>query len=87
MVNIFKITVITIIIIIGCARENYNPRLPEYLRAERDLRQRVNEEDGLTDSIKVLQQRYKINLEKEFSRMQSHPKAWLKLLEELKIEK
>ena len=71
----------------SCVKNEYNPRLVEYLKAEQDLRKRVSEEQGLEDSIKVLQKKYNINLERELSKLNDDPEAWLELIKELKSEK
>jgi hypothetical protein len=71
----------------SCVKNEYNPRLVEYLRAEQDLRKRVSEEQGLEDSIKVLQRKYNVNLERELSKLNDNPEAWLELIKELKGEK
>lgn len=85
----FKISKFLLIftVIITCAKHDYNPKLVEYLKAEKDLRSRVNQEQGLSDSIKILQKEYNIDLEKELSKFKDNPEAWVKLLKELRIEK
>jgi len=79
--------VFLLMLILACLKNDYNPRLIEYLRAEKDLRQRMNETQGLSDSIKILQQRYHIDCEKELDRLKDNPDSWLKLIEALRIEK
>lgn len=87
MFNNLKVLVFVIAITISCGKKSYNPHLVEYLKAERNLRKNVSEQEGLSDSIAALQKRYKINLEKEFSKLRDEPDGWLKLLKELGIEK
>ncbi len=88
MIFHFKHLSITIaVIFLSCTREARNPHLVEYLREERRLRKRIDEKEGLSDSIAILQQRYNIDIEKEISKLNDNPDAWLELLEELKIEK
>jgi len=61
--------------------------LAAYLKEERELRKRVDENEGLNDSITNLQQRYNMDVEKEISKLNDNPEVWLRLLEELNIEK
>lgn len=70
-----------------CSKQYYNPRLVEYLKAERDLRKRVSEEQGLEDSLRVLQKKYRINVDKELTKLKSNPDAWQHLIKELRNEK
>jgi len=83
----FKLAIIFIFFSLFCTKHDYNPQLVDYLKAEKDLKKRVSKEQGLSDSIKVLQKKYRIDLEKELSKLKDNPKAWLKLLKELKGEK
>lgn len=83
-----KITLVFLLmLILACLKNDYNPGLIEYLRAEKDLRLRVNEPQGLNDSIKVLQQKYHIDSGKELARLKDNPDRWLKLIKALSIEK
>lgn len=83
----WKLIVIIFATIFFCAQHKYSQKLVEYLKAEKELRKRVTEEQGLSDSIKVLQQKYDIDLDKELSRLRDNPEAWIELFEELKGEK
>lgn len=84
----FKILIISIFIsAAGCSRDNYHLKIVEYLKAERDLRKRVSEEYGLADSIKILQKKYHLNLDKELAKIKDNPEAWIRLLKELEIDK
>ncbi len=80
-----KISLIMILFYAACAK-NYNPKLVEYLKAEKELRQRVAPANGLDDSIKVLQKKYPFNLQKEIAMLQQNPELWIKLIKELKSE-
>ena len=85
---ILKIALILIsMFILSCTKQDYNPKLIEYLRAEKDLRNRISDKQILSDSINVLQKRYHIDPELELSKLKDNPDAWLKLVRELKIEK
>ncbi len=67
-----------------CAKKSpYNPKLIEYLKAERELRSKIAPEEGLSDSIVNLQKRYRINPDKELKKLKENPDAWLKLCKEL----
>ncbi|HEC78132.1 MAG TPA: hypothetical protein ENI34_03195 [candidate division WOR-3 bacterium] len=79
-------TTIVLLFITGCSKPPYNPELADYLKAERELRKRVKDARCLEDSIKVLQQKYELNLEEEISRLNNNPELWVELLTELKIE-
>jgi hypothetical protein len=88
MISHFKyLSIIVAVIFLNCGKETHNPHLVEYLREERKLRRRINENEGLSDSISLLQQKYNIDIEKEISKLNNSPDRWLELLEELKIEK
>ncbi len=82
-----KFVIVIFAVLISCTKQDYKPKLVEYLKAEKELRKRVSEEQGLNDSLTILQQKYDINLEKEISKFTDNPETWLKLLKELKIEK
>jgi hypothetical protein len=72
---------------LSCPKQDYNPELVKYLRAEKELRNRITEEQGLSDSLKRLQKKYNIDLDKELKTLSKNPEAWVKILKELKIEK
>jgi len=74
-------------ILIDCGQQDYNPKLVDYIKAEKELRSRITEEKGLSDSIKILQQKHNIDLEKELSKLADNPENWIKLLKDLKIAK
>jgi hypothetical protein len=74
------------ILFLSCTQRTYDPHLLEYLKAEKDLRTRISEEQGLNDSIRVLQQRYKIHREKALSKLKKNPEEWLRLIKDINIE-
>ncbi|KPJ74184.1 hypothetical protein AMJ52_01620 [candidate division TA06 bacterium DG_78] len=74
------------ILFLSCTQQTYDPHLLEYLKAEKDLRTRITEEQGLNDSLRVLQQHYKINKERELSKLKKNPEAWLQLIKDINIE-
>jgi len=75
------------VVCLTCTKEHHTHQLAAYLKEERELRKRVDENEGLNDSITNLQQRYNIDVEKEISKLNDNPEVWLRLLEELNIEK
>lgn len=79
--------IIVPVVCITCTTEDHTRQLAAYLKEERELRRRVSENEGLNDSIAKLQQRYNIDVEKEISKLNDNPEVWLRLLEELNIEK
>ncbi len=58
----------------------YNPKLVEYLKAERALKKRVGPHQGLNDSLKSLQTTLKIDVKKELKKIEKNPELWIKLL-------
>jgi signal recognition particle receptor subunit beta len=81
------IILFVLVVVIACTKSDYNPNLVEYIKAEKELRSRITEEQGLSDSIKILQQKYNIDLEEELSKLSDNPEDWIKLLKDLKIAK
>jgi hypothetical protein len=76
--------IILLAAITACARTAPSPRLIKYLKAERELRQRVQSEPLKTDSIKVLQRQYHVDPGRELARLGGNPERWGTLLKELK---
>jgi hypothetical protein len=74
------------LLLFSCTQQKYDPHLLEYLKAEKTLRTRLTEAQGLSDSLSVLQQHYKINKEEELSKLKKNPEAWLQLIKDLNIE-
>ncbi|HEX7320753.1 MAG TPA: hypothetical protein VF399_10420 [bacterium] len=67
--------------------QNYNPKLPAYLKAEKELRSRVTPEQGLKDSIDMLAAKFNINPEREVVRFKSSPQSWVRLLNDIQGRK
>jgi hypothetical protein len=76
--------IILLAAITACVRTAPSPRLIQYLKAERELRQRVQSEPSKTDSIKVLQRQYHVDPDRELARLGGNPERWGALLKELK---
>jgi hypothetical protein len=87
MRHTFILIAVLIFLLLCCTKHDYNPRLVDYLKAAKDLSARVTQENGLDDSTRVLQKKYKIDLEKELTRLHDNPQAWLTLFEEMHGEK
>jgi hypothetical protein len=87
MANRLKLTIVISFVLLFCTKHNYHPRLIEYLKAEKDLRTRIAEEQGLEDSIKVLQQKYNIDLDEELAKLRENPEDWIEVLKELRESK
>ena len=68
-------------------KSEYNPKLVDYLKAERELRKHINQSDILQDSLQILQKSFKINPEKELKKLENNPDIWVKLLKEIDGEK
>jgi hypothetical protein len=81
------IILFVLVVVITCTKSDYNPNLVEYIKDEKELRSRITEEQGLSDSIKILQQKHNIDLEEELSKLSDNPEDWIKLLKDLKIAK
>jgi hypothetical protein len=62
----------------------YNPDFAEYVKDARSLRLRIRSSVILIDSLRVLKQRYGIDPEEEYTRMQKNPEAWIDLINALK---
>ncbi len=76
-----------IFMILSCTKDGYNPKLSEYLKTERELRSRIGEQQGVRDSIRLLQKKHGIDADKELSKLKDNPEDWIKLFEEINIEK
>uniref|UniRef100_A0A7C4XEL0 Uncharacterized protein n=1 Tax=candidate division WOR-3 bacterium TaxID=2052148 RepID=A0A7C4XEL0_UNCW3 len=66
-----------------CKKAPYSPRLPEYIKAEKELRKDITPEQGLDDSIANLQKKYRIELKRELEKLKNNPESWLRLIKEL----
>ena len=84
MSRILEYVLVIAFTLFTCTRSDYNSKLSKYLKAEKELRSRIGEEQGLSDSIRSLQQRYRIDLEEEYSQLGDDPESWIKLFKELK---
>lgn len=76
-----------LILCAGCSRTPYDPGLPAYLKAEKELRARVKLEALLRDSLTVLQNTLHIDPQAELRKCSHHPESWIQLIEELRDAK
>lgn len=70
-----------------CKKADYNPKLVDYLKAERNLRINIIQEQELNDSLITLQKRFRIDVKEELKKLEKKPEAWVKLLKALDNEK
>ena len=69
-------------LVCSCGQYKYTAFV-EYLRAERDLRARISDQQELQDSIVSLQNKYNIDPEKEIAKLNTNEKVWISFLMEL----
>lgn len=81
------IFIIVLLFFVCCSRNSYNPKLVDYLKAERELRKNIPQNQGLEDSLVVLKQRFKIDINKEIEKLNGKPELWVKLLKAIDGEK
>lgn len=83
-----KIIFISILLfLVHCSKADFNPKLVEYLKAERELKKNILPQQGLDDSLICLQKRFKIDVNKELKKIQNNPESWIKLLKAIDGEK
>lgn len=66
-----------------CAQKNIDRRFVVYLQQEKALRQKINDENALSDSLEALQKRFNIDRAQQLARVSDNPENWLFLLETL----
>ncbi|KPK70734.1 hypothetical protein AMJ87_08340 [candidate division WOR_3 bacterium SM23_60] len=71
------------LLLVVCARERIDRRLVAYLQQERTVRQKVQDEQTLSDSLKALQKRFNVDRAQQLARVSDNPEDWLYLLEAL----
>ncbi len=87
MAIIIRIALITLLLSLSCRKSDYNPKLVDYLKAERELRKRIPANQGLADSLVALQKNYRMDVEKELRKLHDKPESWIKLLRAIDGEK
>ena len=74
---------LVLILLLVCAQKNINRRFVEYLQQEKALRQKILNENALSDSLEALQKRFNIDRAQQLARVSDNPENWLFLLEAL----
>ena len=70
-------------LMLSCARDRADTRLVAYVKAERALRQRIHDEQVLSDSLQILQKELNIELERDLEHILENPKGWIFLFNAL----
>lgn len=68
----------------SCQQQDRVAILVEYLREEKRLRENESSEKVLRDSLKLLEEKYKIDRDAELRKLAENPSEWVDLLRELK---
>ena len=71
------------LLIVFCGNKDNTERLATYLQEEKRLREKLLAPTVLDDSLKILKQRYRININEEWSRLDRDPNEWVTLLRKL----
>ena len=74
---------LVLILLSVCAQKNIDRRFVEYLQHEKALRQKILNENALSDSLEALQKRFNIDRAQQLARVSDNPENWLFLLEAL----
>jgi len=72
-----------VILLSVCARKGIDRRFVTYLQQEKALRQKILNENALSDSLEALQKRFNIDRAQQLARVSDNPENWLFLLEAL----
>ncbi len=83
MLRTFRCLCGALLLLAVCARERIDRRFVTYLQQERTVRQTIQDEQTLSDSLKALQKRFNIDRAQELARLSDNPEDWLYLLEAL----
>jgi len=67
-------------------KKTINKRFVNFLKAEQLMRDRISDPIQLRDSLEILQQKYRIDREKEITYLKDHPEQWVILLKALRNE-
>ncbi|MEO0185436.1 MAG: hypothetical protein ABIL22_02495 [candidate division WOR-3 bacterium] len=81
------IWVIVLAFSLSCQKDDHNPKLVDYLKAERILKKTIAQNQGLNDSLTVLEKRLGIDAKKELKKLEHKPETWVNLLKALDDEK
>lgn len=72
-----------VVLMLSCTRDRFDARLVTYVEAERALRQRIHDEQVLSDSLQTLQKELNIDLERDLEEISKNPKGWISLFNAL----
>lgn len=75
------------LLFVFCSTNDFNPVLVDYIRAEREMKKKIPQNQGLDDSLIALQKRLKIDVDKELKKVKNRPELWIKLLKAIDGEK
>ncbi|MCX7995485.1 MAG: hypothetical protein N3A65_06930 [candidate division WOR-3 bacterium] len=75
------------IFLLSCSKGDINPRLVDYIKAERELRKKISQDKGLEDSLTAMKKRLKLNKDKELKQLEDRPDLWVKFLNMIDGEK
>ncbi len=78
---------IVLLLFLICKKAEYDPKLVDYFKAERELKKHGIQNQALKDSLISLQKRLKIDLDKELKKLEGNPELWIKLLKAIDNEK
>uniref|UniRef100_A0A7C4XMZ1 Lipoprotein n=1 Tax=candidate division WOR-3 bacterium TaxID=2052148 RepID=A0A7C4XMZ1_UNCW3 len=78
-----RIFIIIPLIFLSCSDSDYNSKLAEYIKRERELRKSITNNQELEDSLKALRKRFGIDLKKELKKLDRKPEIWVRLLNDI----
>ena len=70
--------------ILSCHKPDRIAILAEFLKEEKRLRENESSVQVLRDSLKILEEKYKIDRDAELRKLADDPNEWVNLLRELK---
>lgn len=74
---------LVLILLSVCAQKGIDRRFVAYLQHEKALRQKIHDENVLSDSLEALQKKFDIDRGQLLARVSNNPENWLFLLEAL----
>ena len=80
-------TVTSFLVCSSCSRKPTHDNLIKFIKAEKALRSRVGQAQGIEDSLKALREKHGIDTNISYADLIDEPDAWVDILNELKIGK
>ncbi|UCD04622.1 MAG: hypothetical protein JSV98_05745 [candidate division WOR-3 bacterium] len=80
----YKYLFLWLLFILSCQKQDRIAILAEYLKEEKRLRENESSAQALRDSLKLLEEKYKIDRNAELRKLAEDPGEWVDLLKELK---